>query len=133
MQSVGNHSAENAVMHDHVRKTILRLMEERQISHEKVVADEAGIEQSKLNRYLNGRIQEPGLAFFVSLARYFGVSLDYLVEETASRKGEAGCFTYPNQKIESVVHAMERMPEDLQDILVATSAAIASKSTGKNI
>lgn len=126
LQSRFNRQTENSQMHDLVRSNILLLMAHRKIGHEKALAEAAGVEQSKLNRYMNGKIREPGLQFFAALATYFGVRLDDLVSPTmGARLAEPSASYEVDQRYATVLHAMEQLPAHLKDIVVTTAVALA--------
>lgn len=113
-------------MHDLVRSNILLLMAHRKIGHEKALAEAAGVEQSKLNRYMNGKIREPGLQFFAALAKYFEVKLDDLVSPTMGpRLAEPSQPYEVDHRCATVLQAMEQLPTHLKDIVVTTAVALA--------
>jgi len=119
-------------MHEEARQNIRKLMADRKIAHEKDLANLAGVEQSKLNRYLNNRIQEPGLDFFLKLSIFFRVSLDEIagLRPMHTNTLDASGAYSNDPKIAQVVHAMEHMPEERKDAVVAASVALAGIKTG---
>lgn len=63
------------------------LRQEKKISQRKV-AETLGVSQALLSHYENGA-REPGLAFVVRAADYYGVSVDFLLGRTMARDGGA--------------------------------------------
>lgn len=68
-------------------RTLSLLRQEKKISQRKA-ATELGVSQALLSHYENG-VREPGLAFVVRAADYYGVSTDYLLGRTMARDGGA--------------------------------------------
>ena len=68
-------------------RTLCLLRQEKKISQRKA-AGELGVSQALLSHYENG-VREPGLAFVVRAADYYGVSADFLLGRTMARDGGA--------------------------------------------
>ena len=68
-------------------RTLSLLRQEKKISQRKAAA-ELEVSQALLSHYENG-VREPGLAFVVRAADYYGVSVDYLLGRTMARDGGA--------------------------------------------
>lgn len=68
-------------------RTLSLLRQEKKISQRKA-AVELDVSQALLSHYENG-VREPGLAFVVRAADYYGVSVDYLLGRTMARDGGA--------------------------------------------
>ena len=68
-------------------RTLSLLRQEKKISQRKA-AVELNVSQALLSHYENG-VREPGLAFVVRAADYYGVSVDYLLGRTMARDGGA--------------------------------------------
>ena len=66
-------------------RTLALLRREKRIS-QRTAAGDLGVSQALLSHYENG-LREPGLAFVVRAADYFGVSCDYLLGRSLSRDG----------------------------------------------
>ena len=66
-------------------RTLSLLRKEKGLS-QKEVARNLGISQALLSHYENG-VREPGLAFVVAAADFYGVSADFLLGRTMSRDG----------------------------------------------
>ena len=64
-------------------RTLSLLRQEKKISQRKA-AVELNVSQALLSHYENG-VREPGLAFVVRAADYYGVSVDYLLGRTMLR------------------------------------------------
>lgn len=121
-------------MHNRIRHNIHALMVLKGITHEKTLAHEAGVEQSKLNRYLSGKIQEPGLEFLMKLSTFFEVPLDQFVsvELPSECHGSSVPSTYTlHPTIAETIRVMESLPETYRDAVLASASALAA-SAGKN-
>jgi len=68
-------------------RTLALLRREKKIS-QRMAAGELGVSQALLSHYENG-LREPGLAFVVRAADYYGVSCDYLLGRSMARDGSA--------------------------------------------
>ncbi len=68
-------------------RTLALLRREKKIS-QRTAAGDLGVSQALLSHYENG-LREPGLAFVVRAADYFGVSCDYLLGRSMARDGSA--------------------------------------------
>jgi transcriptional regulator with XRE-family HTH domain len=66
-------------------RTLALLRREKRIS-QRTAAGDLQVSQALLSHYENG-LREPGLAFVVRAADYFGVSCDYLLGRSLSRDG----------------------------------------------
>ncbi len=76
-------------------RTLALLRKEKKIS-QRTAAGELGVSQALLSHYENG-LREPGLAFVVRAADYYGVSCDYLLGRSMARDGSA----VPTERMES--------------------------------
>lgn len=68
-------------------RTLALLRREKKIS-QRTAASDLGVSQALLSHYENG-LREPGLAFVVRAADYYGVSCDYLLGRSMARDGSA--------------------------------------------
>lgn len=68
-------------------RTLALLRREKKIS-QRTAAGDLGVSQALLSHYENG-LREPGLAFVVRAADYYGVSCDYLLGRSMARDGSA--------------------------------------------
>lgn len=68
-------------------RTLALLRREKKISQRNAASD-LGVSQALLSHYENG-VREPGLAFVVRAADYYGVSCDYLLGRSMARDGSA--------------------------------------------
>ncbi len=76
-------------------RTLALLRKEKKIS-QRTAAGDLGVSQALLSHYENG-LREPGLAFVVRAADYYGVSCDYLLGRSMARDGSA----VPAERMES--------------------------------
>ncbi len=68
-------------------RTLALLRREKKIS-QRTAAGDLGVSQALLSHYENG-LREPGLAFVVKAADYYGVSCDFLLGRSMARDGSA--------------------------------------------
>jgi transcriptional regulator with XRE-family HTH domain len=130
LQFERNPKTENPSMHETIRANIRSLMERDRIAHEKTLALDAGVEQSKLNRYLNHRIAEPGMEFFCKLADHFDVSLDQLVGRAPLPREDAPineAYHFDDRTL-TAMRVMEELPDQYKDALLASANALAAST-----
>lgn len=65
---------------------ILSLLRQEMKISQRAAASDLGVSQALLSHYENG-VREPGLAFVIRAASYYGVSCDYLLGNTMLRDG----------------------------------------------
>jgi transcriptional regulator with XRE-family HTH domain len=89
------------------------------------LAEKAGVAQSAVSRIEREEADTSG--YVVLFAKICGVSPDWLALEDGEMLNYA-----LDSKIQTVLHAMENLPEYKKDILVQTSIALAEQSQPKN-
>lgn len=64
--------------------TRIKLLRQERGLSQRALAEQLGISQQSINKYENHNI-EPDIAMLRQIASYFGVSIDYLVEQSDNR------------------------------------------------
>ncbi len=95
-------------------RTLALLRREKKIS-QRTAAGDLGVSQALLSHYENG-LREPGLAFVVKAADYYGVSCDYLLGRSMARDGSAVPADRMNNS-ESVNYGKSKVVESLSLLL----------------
>lgn len=110
-------------------RTLALLRREKRIS-QRTAAGDLQVSQALLSHYENG-LREPGLAFVVRAAEYYGVSCDYLLGRSLSRDG--GCL--PAQAVmenaeqpetDSAVELLKKLISDSTSLLLEAAARSGS-------
>lgn len=111
-------ASNNSHMQDKTRQNLLKLMIENEITSERSLALACGMDQSTLNRFMSGKTDTLRLEHVVALAHYFDITVSQLIGETPLEQ---------DQKLITVMKAMQTLPEYKKDVLVATSAALSTE------
>lgn len=111
----GKWRSDNAAMHDETRRNIREQLKSLQMS-QRQLALVAGMNQSTLNRFMNGDTDSLEFPHLYSIAQALAMTVSELIGETPRTV---------DPKIRSVVLAMEKMPEFKKDALVAASTSLA--------
>lgn len=82
---------------------------------ERALAQAVGVDQSTLNRFLAGKIEDLSFGVLAKIAHYFEVTVSTLT-------GESGAEHY-DRKIATVMRVMQQLPEERKDAVVAVSTA----------
>lgn len=119
-------SPDNARMHNSTkdpREIIRAVMALRAIGSERELAERASIDQSAFNRYMRSETAWLSTRTLQALATCLQVTSSQLL-------GEVPLDADP--KAAAVLREMEKLPENLKDVLVATSKSLAdSNNSGK--
>lgn len=91
-------------------------MRRRGIASPRALALRAGVSQPTLSRYLSGASADMEMQSWRQLARELGVTVSQLLGEQPIA---------PDDDIEYVLRAMERMPSDLRSAVAAAAEALA--------
>lgn len=105
----------NAEMHDKTRENIKTLLADAGLS-ERQLAAECGISQSTLNRFMQGVTESLDFPNLQTIAGYFSLTVSQLIGETPFES---------DQKVRSVLLAMQQMPEYKKDMIVAATLKLA--------
>lgn len=108
--------ANNQPMHEKTRAIIRDLMRANEIESERRLALDCGMDQSTLHRFLAAKTDTLNFSHIQALAHHFGITVSQLIGEVPIEQ---------DQKIRSVVLAMQQLPEYKKDAIVATSRALA--------
>jgi hypothetical protein len=109
--------ANNCSMHEKTRDIIRSLMKANEIESERQLALACNMDQSTLHRFLAEKTDTLNFVHIQSLAQYFSITVSQLIGETPIEQ---------DQKIRSVVLAMQKLPEYKKDVIVTASQALAS-------
>lgn len=110
--------AEKAVKISKFASKLSELRKERGISQKKAAAD-LGISQALLSHYEKG-IRECGLDFVIRCSQYYGVSTDYMLGVTSSRKGfDLSDITWDGSD-ELSVSTFGQATKELIDIIISS-------------
>jgi transcriptional regulator with XRE-family HTH domain len=109
--------SDNQPMHEQTRPNIKRLLTEHDMS-ERQLAIACGMSQTTLNRFLKGHTETLDYGNLRSIAHYFDLTVSQLTGETP---------LMADRKIQSVVLAMEAMPDYKKDMLVAASSSLLER------
>ncbi len=96
-------------------RVLALLRREKKIS-QRTAASDLGVSQALLSHYENG-LREPGLAFVVRAADYYGVSCDYLLGRSMAQDGSA----IPTERMDGHTD----MTQEQDDIAAAAALLIA--------
>lgn len=110
-------ASNNSGMQEKTRENLTKLMAENGIGSERSLAIACGMDQSTLNRFMSGKTDNLRLEHLVALAHYFDITVSQLIGETPMEQ---------DQKLITVMKAMQTLPEYKKDVLVATSAALSA-------
>lgn len=109
--------ANNPRMQGKTRENLLKLMQQHQITSERSLAIACEMDQSTFNRFMAGKTDSLRIEHLVALAHYFDITVSQLIGETPLEQ---------DQKLVTVIKAMQTLPEYKKDVLVATSTALAA-------
>lgn len=102
------------------RDIIRKLAAAKGFRSDRALARAAGVSQPTLSRYMSRKTGDMDVGNFRLIAATLGVTLSELLGETA---------LYSDPRVTSVVHAMESLPDEGKDALIAAAVAMA-KSMG---
>lgn len=112
--------ANNPRMQGKTKEILLSLMQQYQVPSERALAIACEMDQSTLHRFLSGKTDSLRIEHLVALAHYFDITVSQLIGETPLEQ---------DQKMVTVMKAMQRLPEYKKDVLVATSAALSADAS----
>ena len=102
------------------------LREERGISQQKL-ADAVGVSQPSIYKYENMNV-EPDIGILISLADYFGTSVDYIIGHTAERRPIERTESYHlNDDEAELVRAWRSMSAEGRDCLMHVAGIMPRK------
>ena len=88
-----------------------RLLEERELTQCKV-AEDLHIARSTMNGYVKGK-RQPDYETLIQLARYFDVSVDYLLGVTNVRKNAEGSLSIREGDLVGIYRSLQAEKQDL--------------------
>lgn len=88
-----------------------RLLEERELTQRKV-AEDLHIARSTMNGYVKGK-RQPDYETLIQIARYFDVSVDYLLGVTNIRKNAEGSLSMKEGDLVGIYRSLQADKQDL--------------------